>query len=380
MKTNVSDIELFFELLKVATGNRNRLSVTPSSKEWQSLFYLASKQTILGICFYGIQKLPSQQIVNLPMPLKMQWLATTASIQSRNELIDRRCVELQERLNKDGLHSCILKGQANAAIYPSFLSNLRQSGDIDIWVDEEFDELVSYVNSVAPTVEITRHHAHFAAFQDAEVELHFVPLILNNPFKQRRFNQYCRIYIERCCKNHIVLSDGKSKITAATRNFNIVFQLLHIYHHFFTEGIGLRQLLDYYFLMLNQNSHKDNFSLKDADGNAGHSIKMVDLLGLSNFASALMYVLHVVFGLPENKMLWSPHKENGLFLLNEIMVSGNFGHFDERMPKRMSKLRSYIYGNGKALRLGRFDRWAWFWTPLTRLYWYVWRKKRGYKE
>lgn len=107
----------FFELLQVAIGNQTSLSIVPTASDWKYLYSRASQQTLLGVCFYGVQKLPKEQIIYLPLSLKMQWLATVAKIQRQNELINHRCVELQHTLSVSGFRTYIMKGQGNAALY-----------------------------------------------------------------------------------------------------------------------------------------------------------------------------------------------------------------------------------------------------------------------
>ena len=107
--------------------------------------------------------------------------------------------------------------------------------------------------------------------------------------------------------------------------------------------------------------------------------EVVDSLGLNKFASALMWGLGEVFGLEEKYMPWTPSEVDGKFLLNEIMLAGNFGHHDERVPKNMSYWKSFWYLNLHNLRLVRFDYWSWFWTPIMRLGGFVWRKLKGYR-
>ena len=65
------------------------------------MYAIAEKQVLIGVCFDGMQKLNK--------PRQVQTLFT-----------------------KQGVRSCIFKGQANLPFYPSELSSLRQSGDIDI--------------------------------------------------------------------------------------------------------------------------------------------------------------------------------------------------------------------------------------------------------
>jgi hypothetical protein len=150
-----------------------------------------------------------------------------------------------------------------------------------------------------------------------------------------------------------------------------VHQLVHIHHHLFYEGIGLRQLMDYYFLL-----QKTGDSSTDS---INRSKKVIHQLGLDRFSCALMYVLQVVFGLERNKMLWSPSKKDGIFLLNEIMCSGNFGQADIRKKGiYQNKWKSFWYIHFKTFRYWRFDHWAWFCSPIYRIRGFVWRKVNGY--
>lgn len=113
---------LFVEFLQVALGNLKTLSVVPSKQDWHHLFAMAQKQTLIGVCFKGIQRLPPEQTVYLPPSLKMKWLGSTANIQRRNEVLNERCVEISRLLLSEGYTSCILKGQGNAAMYGNDLS------------------------------------------------------------------------------------------------------------------------------------------------------------------------------------------------------------------------------------------------------------------
>ena len=107
---------LFFELLRVSIGNAGCLSQTSSPDIWQELYALAKKHALLGVCFSGVMKLKTQQQIP-PKAVYMKWLGLSAQIQKKNELINKRCVELQSRLSEAKFRSFIMKGQANAALY-----------------------------------------------------------------------------------------------------------------------------------------------------------------------------------------------------------------------------------------------------------------------
>lgn len=361
--------QLFFELLQVSFGIKMCLSHSPSVKEWDKLYAIAKKQSLVGICFVGVQYLQNHEQCP-PEILYLKWMGMAAKLQQRNEILNRQCVKLQENLEKDGFRSCILKGQGNSANYGS-LAMLRQSGDIDIWMEGDFERVNDYVQSNAPSAKIDVQHIKYNVFPDTEVEAHYVPFVLPDPYKNRVLEKFFEEQAEKQFGNKIMLPNG-GEICAASAEFNLVFQLVHIFHHLFTEGVGLRQLMDYYFVL--RTADKEG---KESNDNVK---RLVCELELNRFASALMWVLGHVFGLPEEQMLWKPCDQDGRLLLEEIMKSGNFGKQDERQKGLYdSKWNSFWMVQMKAFRFWRFDHWAWFWSPMMRVKWFVWKKVNGYE-
>ena len=286
--------KLFFELIQVAIGRRDALSRVPSAKEWCELYGLSVKQAVAGVCFCGVQRLPKEQRACLPELLKMQWLALATQIQARNELINRRCVEVQRLLAKEGLKSSILKGQGVARLYNLDLglnlnegNNLgvyRQSGDIDVWVDGERDEIIRYMKAHYTCGRAVIHHIDVEVFDDVPVEVHFVPSYAYSWPRYRAYKRFFNTYKDEC-----FVSSGLGFCMPSLR-FNAVYLLMHIFRHVFHEGIGLRQLMDYYFLLKNLN----------VDLNLDSWLRE---LGLLRFAGAVMYVEREVFGLQKEYMI-----------------------------------------------------------------------------
>lgn len=374
---------LFFELLHVAVGNCTCLSHTPSAKEWKGLYALAYDHALLGVCFSSLNILDKQeQLSEMPRQLKMHWLGMAMQIQKRNLLMNQRCVELQRFLEQSSFRTYIMKGQGNAALYNNVqnsengcenkefnLSSLRQPGDIDIYLEDGYDRVMQYVNRTFPTKEVNELEIHYHCFKDTEVEIHYQPFVMDGP-KNKVLQQFFAEESEACLKNRITL-DNSGDICVPTITFNLVHQLVHIHHHLFYEGIGLRQLMDYYFLLLKaSDSSVDSIE---------RSKKVIHQLGLDRFAAALMYVLQIVFGLERDKMLWCPLEKDGIFLLNEIMRSGNFGQSDIRKKAiYKNKWKSFWFVHFKTFCYWRFDHWAWFWSPICRIRGFVWRKLNGY--
>ena len=180
---------LFFELIRVSIATQNSLSRKPSAEEWQSLYAMAKMQSLVGLCFAGVQKLvncENEDYCGMPEMLYLTWMGMAAKIQQKNQTVDEQCVNLQKRLAVDGFRSCFLKGQGVGRLYTEHLLGLRQSGDIDIWLDADTDTILEYVKRVAPTDEINELHAHFEVFDDTEVEIHFTPSKLTNRIANKK--------------------------------------------------------------------------------------------------------------------------------------------------------------------------------------------------
>ena len=362
--------QLFFEMIRVALHRQNSLSHIPSNKEWVGLYHIAEKQALLGVCFYAIRRLDEQgQSVNIPEAIRMQWLGVTAQIQRRNEVLNRRCEELHKRLRDAGFRSCILKGQSMAGRYNLDLNfnagcNLgiyRQSGDIDVWVDGDRKHVMEYVNSIAPTNNVRWLHTQLDVFDDAAVEVHFMPSYLECPWHNRALQRFFDSEMEAC------FASGK-----CTDRFNQVFILAHAFRHLFSEGVGMRQLMDYYFVL-----HNLTLNL-NVNHNANATFRS---FGMERFAKAVMWVMQEVFGLESEYLLCEPSEKYGKVLLEEVMKSGNFGHQDERVNRihNESAIHRFWRIGVYNCRVMSFSPWTVICSPLWRLWHWCWRKKNGYR-
>ena len=361
--------QLFFELIQIAIGTRICLSHTPrstssgqaSADEWGELYAMAKKQSLVGVCFAGVQKLVTQR-QEPPEMLYLTWMGMAAKIQQRNEVVNRQCVELQAKLSADGFRSCILKGQGVAGIYGS-LSLLRQSGDIDVWIEGGVDAVLRLAENFNHKPTVAEHHIDLPVFDDTEVEVHFTPTYMRCPWHQRRLQKW--MVFENC------VSKEKNELgmVVPTTEFNLVFLMLHAYRHLTSEGVGLRQVMDYYFALL---------SSVDSQRQQAHNALCE--LGVKRFCGAMMYVLQEVFGMKREELLCEPDEKEGRYLLNEIMTGGNFGHYDNRVKvaANETKMTRFIRQTKRnAHQMTHYPTEAFF-SPWWRAKIWVWRKWNGW--
>lgn len=158
---------------------------------------------------------------------------------------------------------------------------------------------------------------------------------------------------------------GETEVAIPTARFNVIYQLVHIYNHLFQEGIGLRQIVDYYFVVIRD-------ELLVIRGTLRRDLKH---LGLWKFARAVMYVLHEVLGLSEEKMIAPMDEKRGKMLLAEILNGGNFGQYDERYGFGHSSFGHNIQRLYRDLRLVRFYPAEALSEPIFRTWHFFWRMK-----
>ena len=253
-------ITIFFTFLKYNLGGKEEMNKVIADIDWKQLYVFSSNQAILGLCFYGIEKLGneySEELKRNPIEreLMMTWMGATQQIRRHN----------------------------------------------------------MKVNAVASK---------------------FLP-------------------------------DGIGEIAIPTMAFNVVYQLTHLCHHFFDEGIGMRQIIDYYYVvsMLNVNCEMLTWLPKE-----------LKYMGLWKFAGAVMYVLHEALGLSEEKMIAPMDEKRGKLLLAEILNGGNFGqhftkygHFTQQgMAKKYflkiwRNMHFVMYYPAEALSEPIFRTWHFFW-------------------
>ena len=417
-------MSLEFEFIQVAMGLRERLSAVPSVHEWQVLFEFCKWQSLLGIGFAAVEKLHKVG-VECPSYIRLQWYGYALQIERMNEKLNMQCGEITKRYEHDGLQCCILKGQGNLLNYPESLRMIRTPGDIDLWCitppsglsmpNASLRDYTNYhgTNAVMEYVRMQYrlkgtdvypkacyHHIEAPSMDSTEVEVHYRAAFLRSPLRNWRMQRWFELHADECMKNKTHL--GFSMMTSSV---NVVNQMCHLYTHVFEGGIGLRQLMDYYFAL--RVWHNDVMECKDLQtqgmwseglGTAVMSkeevMAVLRSFGMKKFASAVMYVLHEVFSMPKRQLItderllitdgpWllcEPNEKEGRKLLEEIMKGGNFGQYDERGKefKNGGMVKHGVWKLKRVMRLVRSYPEEALWEPVFRGWHLGWRMLKGY--
>ena len=260
---------MIFDFLKYCLGEKDNMSNVVADIDWQQLYSFASKQALLGLCFEGIERLgkeyPEELRLNpIGRELLMTWMGKAQQIHRQNMKVNAVAGKLFSMLREDGMRCCVLKGQGNALMYPNPYS--RTPGDIDVWINASRERIMEYAQKKFELGDDIRLQHLETSLDGVPVELHFFPCTMNNPIYNARLQKWFKRNADLQCSNVVSLPDGIGEIAIPTTAFNVVYQLTHLYHHFFDEGIGMRQIFDYYYVVCDfykvyQNSSKITPSL-----------------------------------------------------------------------------------------------------------------------
>ena len=249
----MNDITAFFDFLKYCLGYKGNISRVVDSMDWQELYSFASKQALLGLCFDGIERLGKENPEELRLnpigrELLMTWMGKAQQIRRQNRKVNLVASKLFSMLREDGLRCCVLKGQGNALMYPNPYS--RTPGDIDVWIDASRERIMEYASKKFELGDDIRLQHLETSLDGVPVELHFFPCSMNNPIYHARLQKWFKRNADLQCSHIVSLPDGAGDIAIPTSSFNVVYQLCHLYHHFFDEGVGMRQIIDYYYVVI----------------------------------------------------------------------------------------------------------------------------------
>lgn len=349
----------FLRLMQVAVGTAVELDTQPDEQGWEALCHFARKQSVLGMAYRAVMSLPSDQ--QPPKKVRMTLAYSADRIERGNADLNSKAASISEWVAELGLHSCVLKGQGTATLYPE--PGLRQCGDIDLWVSGSREDILKAVRTRWKTGPVFYHHSSIRPFADkTEVEIHFTPSWMNNPFTNRKLQRY----FGKESATQFAAYMTESGFSVPTLSFNCVYGAVHIYRHLLQEGIGIRQIMDYQYILRSSSPEELRAAGKTLRG-----------FRMGRFAAALMYVEKELFNLDDRFFVCAPDERMGRFLLEEILISGNFGRDDPRYSYSASDglLRRAGSRMGRLVHYFRIAPREVFWAPGFKLWQMVWRRQ-----
>ena len=347
----------FRNLLLITLGREISFEKDLTPDGWKRLYQTVCRQAMVGTLNEGVHRLPAHQMP--PEDLLKEWDASTEKVARIYHRHEEHVKELETLLGRLNLHGCILKGTGLSDLYP--VPERRMCGDIDLWIDGKRDDILkAFEDAGIKMYDVVYMECKAALFLDTEVEVHFHPSKMLNPFLNAR--------LQRFFKKNSPIRDNVA-ITYPDAKFNAVFCMAHMFRHYLVGGIGMRQMLDYYYVLRNL-----------APSDREPVMKTLRWLGMKRFTASVMASMLYNFGLEEEYFLCPPDMKHGKKLVNDVFAMGNFGVNDKRNYSfegesawaRFRRKNSRVFSN-----LRYYPREV-IWSPFARVSQFVWRKVKGY--
>ncbi len=314
-------MQSFFEFVKFSLDTTRETPVCLKTMDWDGLLVFGKEQAILGVLFKGIERLsdnpykPNREVI-------LKFYSYYNEIVKANKRVYTDSAHLTKIFREQyGINGCIMKGQANALLYPDPWS--RTPGDIDMWTDAKTLDIIKLAKKLDAKATLGYHHIQVSCVPTM-LELHFFPSFMGNLYYEWKLRKFFEARKSLQFINKKILPDGLGEINGLTKDVDRVFQLSHLMHHFFFEGIGLRQMIDYYYLL------RQGFTEEEKN----ETISVLKDVHMYKFAGAVMYIMKECLGLEDKYLLMKPNVRIGKMLEYEIVKAGNFGFYDDRFSFR----------------------------------------------
>ena len=232
----------FFALLRSGLWNevpeRDPFAV---GTDWEALHHLASRQTVVPLVTDGINRLPQELLPAKPERLD-PFLGDMMATANRNRVLDAFIPKLFNALQ--GIPVVLVKGQSLAVDYPD--PERRQPGDIDLLLlPSSYEAAKEILLPKATTVlDEKREIWHQGMrFKSVEVEVHGSISTLMS----RKLDGKLAALLEEQFDGRPfpTVSIGGADVPVPDADFNAIYIFVHFLHHYWSGGVGLRQLVDW---------------------------------------------------------------------------------------------------------------------------------------
>ena len=297
-----------------------------SDEDWAELFVLSREQTVSGMVFQGVCRLPDGLMP--PGDVLARWVAEADAIECRNRRTDQVLAGLGRWFRDGDLNPVLLKGQGVALLYETPL--LRECGDVDLYFNNRraFDAALRYVREAGLAVEHEADGGVFYRWQGVPVEHHRRLLDVHDPFLQRYVGG---LELHYGYGEAVSPSVPAWRMTVPSPFLNLLSLDLHILKHALGRGVGLRQLCDLARVCFRQHGEVEAAEMKAA----------CLRLGLAEWDRLLFAFLTGPLGMPSACLPYPAVAADVRPLLDIVWRGGNFGRYRAGLGKAEARGRKW---------------------------------------
>ena len=352
-----NSVTAIFSLLRAGLWEKDVRLSQFEGIAFNEVYRLAEEQSVIGLIAAGLEHVVD---VKVPQIEFLTFIGRSVQLEQQNSAMNDFIGILINRMRKAEIYALLVKGQGIAQCYERPL--WRSCGDVDLFLDNgNYDKAKALLTQLATSVgkEYVRERHLGMTIDSWTVELHGS---LYSGLSSNIEKELDNVYQDTFYRGNVrIWENGKVPVFLLSPENDAFYVFTHFLQHFYKGGVGLRQIMDYYFVL--RKAHEVGLV-------AQGSIDAVTQFGMERFAQGLMWVMKEVFAMPEEWMLWNFDEKEGRFILKQVMGGGNFGHYGEKRNRLKGSLKYVESLTRHSLHLLRRYPSEAFWTPV----WIVWHK------
>ena len=328
MKINKNQ-QAFFALMKAGLWEKEARLSPSDIIDYKEVYQIAEEQSVVGLVAAGLEYLKD---VRAPKEDVLQFVGQALQLELSNKAMNEYLAQLIEKLREEDIYAILVKGQGIAQCYEKPL--WRASGDIDLLLsDTNYEKAKKVLVPMAVDVE-----NEYKAFKHLGMTMQGGFVVELHGTLHSRLSKRVDKVIDDAQRdvfyggNVRPWMNGKTAVFLPAPDNDIIFVFTHILHHYYIEGIGLRQICDWCRLLWTYRSEIYVKQLEQRLRKAGllsewraFAALAVDWLGMPAEAMPLY----------SSEKKWSRKAKRILFF---VLECGNFGH--NRQEREGGKVRS----------------------------------------
>ena len=304
--------EFILTLLRSALWQQPLKHFDMTPWEYKAVMEEAEKQCVQGLIIDCLQF----NNMGLQKRCVIHMMQMRNALIAENKKLNDNIIRLSELFEQQGIEYAIVKGQTLGVLYPK--PELRIPGDIDFYVPEEYFQkglkvFANKWNIIREEYKENDKHLEFK-WNGSSFEMHH--------FLIRFFNNKNRKYFNTILKNSsfVYTKVNNKNVKTLEPALNIYFTFCHLYHHFRSQGIALRQLCDLAILI---NSYKGQPYQERLQ-------TILEKTGYTKAFKAIASILTEKLGLSTDNfpfIISEKDKNRGEKILKDVWLYGNWGNY-----------------------------------------------------
>ena len=312
--------QAFFALVKAGLWEREVRLSEYEDIDFSEVYRLAEEQSVIGLVVAGLEHVTD---IKIPKSILLTFIGNTLQQEQRNQAMNEFVAKIITSLREEGIYTLLVKGQGLAQCYERPL--WRTSGDVDLLLsDDNYEKAKKLLIPIATNVETEyTHFKHQGMTIDGwMVELHGTQ---HSRLSRRVDNMIDSVQADVFPGGEVrTWQNDQTPVFLPSPDNDVIFVFTHILHHFFFEGIGLRQLCDWCRLLC---TYKDTIRVKRLEDRLKRAGIMSEWKAFAAFAVEYL-------GMPMEAMPLYPEdacwKKKAARIRSFVLEVGNFGHNQRR--------------------------------------------------